>query len=379
VGTSPTPAGDLLRALVAEQASGLAADALTNGGQVPAERLDALARLSKLADLRDATTRRAERRWPIVLVAAGTVACVSVLLFARVKSTEVELDLQVSELSFIVPAAQVITDAMSVGTLGLEGLSAAELPAARPGPGRPQEAALVRLVAEQDGARHGSVSLDPIAVPARTRVSLVQGQGVRRYRLGLRGGMPDLAASLQGPVRIVLPGEVNDVRDFPFPRRVGFTPDSQEVTLDFGGGDGTGALQPFRPPVPVESLSLFRIDQFQTAGGLLAPRVSTIRSGTVFFESVDGHARPLRPGEGLNLPRSRGEIRELRLDDSAVAVRFHGTVWDMSVGSAGGRRSLMPTLFEWLSARHGLSLLWGAAAYMIGLFTALAGWWRRAQ
>jgi len=24
-------------------------------------------------------------------------------------------------------------------------------------------------------------------------------------------------------------------------------------------------------------------------------------------------------------------------------------------------------------------LLWGAAAYMIGLFTALAGWWRRAQ
>jgi hypothetical protein len=377
VGASRPSAGDPLRALLAEQANRLAADALTDGGQVPVERLDALARLSRLADLREASTKPTGRRWPLVLVAVGTVGCVSLLLFARVSSTEVELDLNVSELSFIVPVQQVITDAMSVAALGVTGLSAVELPSTRAGPGQLQESAMLRLATDTAGGRRGTVSLDPIAVPARTRVSLRQTPGARQYCLGLRGRVLDLTASLQGPVRIVLPGELNDARNFPFPRRVGLRPDSEEVTLDFDNANATAALQPFRSPVPAESLSLFRIDQFQTADGLLAPRVSTIQSGTVFFESLDGHSRPLRSGEGLAVSRSRGEIRELRLGDSAVTVRFHGTVWGMSVGSGDTRRSLMPTMFEWLSARHGLSLVWGATAYMIGLFTAVDGWWRR--
>jgi hypothetical protein len=377
VGTSRAPGSrDPLRALLADQADGLTADALDTGGQVPAERLDALARLARLADLRDASTKAPRRRWPVILVALGTLACVSLLLFARVPSTEVELDLRVSELSFVVPTEQVITDAMNVVALGVNGLTSVELPGTRGGPGTRQPTVMLRLAADRAGQRRGTASLDPIAVPARTHVSLRQTQGSRQFCLGLRGALSELAASLQGPVRIVLPGDLNEVRDFPFPRRLAVQPDSQEVTLDFETVE-SGVQQPFRSPVPAESLSLSRIDQFQTAGGILVPRVSTIRSGTVFLESIDGRARPLRLGEGLTLPRSRGEIRELLLGDSAVTVRFHGTVWDMSVGTGGARRSLMPTLFEWLSARHGLSLLWGATAYMIGLFTAVAGWWKR--
>lgn len=377
MGASRAPAKDPLRALLAERADSLAADALNDGGQVPAERLDALARLARLADLRDASTSAPKRRWPMVAVVLGTLVGVSVLMFARVRSTEVELDLQVSELSFIVPAEHVITDAMNVVALGIDGLSAVELPGLQPGPGALQQATTLRLAVDRAGPQRGTASLSPIAVPARTRVSLRQTQSPRQYRLGVHGAVSDLAVSLQGSVRIVLPPELNEVRDFPIPRRIGLQPDSQGMTLDFETGDLPGLPQPFRSPVPAESLSLFRIDQFQTAGGMRVPRVSTIQSGTVFFDEIDGHARPLRAGEGLSLSRSDGEIRELRLDDSGLAVRFHGEVRGMSVGMGGARRSLMPTWFEWLSARHGLSLLWGATGTVIGLFLTLTGWWKR--
>lgn len=376
MGASRAPAKDPLRALLAERADSLAAEALNDGGQVPAERLDALARLARLADLRDASTSASKRRWPMVAVALGTLVGVSVLMFARVRSTEVELDLQVSELSFIVPAEHVITDAINVVALGVDGLSAVELPGLQPGPGALQQATTLRLAVDRAGPQRGTASLSPIAVPAWARVSLRQTQSPRQYRLSVRGAISDLAASLQGPVRIVLPPELNEVRDFPIPRRIGLQPDSQGMTLDFET-DLPGVPQPFRSPFPADSLSLFRIDQFQTAGGMRVPRVSTIQSGTVFFDEIDGHARPLRAGEGLSLSRSQGEIRELRLGDSGLTVRFHGEVEGMSVGTGGARRSLMPTWFEWLSARHALSLLWGATGAAVGLFLTLTGWWKR--
>lgn len=377
MGTSRAPAKDPLRALLAEWADGLAADALNDGGQVPAERLDALARLARLADLRDAATIAPKRRWPTVAVVLGTLVGVSALIFARVRSTEVELDLHVSELSFVVPAEHVITDAMNVVALGVDGLSAVELPGSHPGPGALQQATTLRLAVDRTGPQRGTASLSPITVRTRTRVSLGRTQSPRQYRLGIRGAVSDLAASLQGPVRIVLPPGLNEVRDFPVPRRIGLQPDSQEVTLDFETGDQPGVPQPFRSPVPAESLSLLRIDQFQTAGRTMVPRVSTIQSGTVFFEEIDGHARPLRAGEGLSLSRSEGEIRELRLSDSGLTVRFHGKVRGMSVGTGEARRSLMPTYFEWLSARHALALLWGATGTMLGLFLTVTGWWKR--
>ena len=42
-----------------------------------------------------------------------------------------------------------------------------------------------------------------------------------------------------------------------------------------------------------------------------------------------------------------------------------------------GLSGLMPTLLDWLRARHGLSLLWATTAYLVGLFVAILGWWRR--
>ena len=63
--------------------------------------------------------------------------------------------------------------------------------------------------------------------------------------------------------------------------------------------------------------------------------------------------------------------------DDGVRLRFHGRVRGLSSGSSEIKRSLMPTVLDWLRAQHGLSLLWGTTAYVVGLFITVLGWWRR--
>lgn len=79
----------------------------------------------------------------------------------------------------------------------------------------------------------------------------------------------------------------------------------------------------------------------------------------LYFQSLNGKERSLRPGEKIRFEQVRGEIRTLRLDDNQIALKFHGHVQGMSTGSPENRSSLMPTCLEWLSARHSLSLVLG--------------------
>lgn len=364
-----------LRALLARQADEAAAAALQSGGQVEAPRLEELGRLARLVELREAAVTRA-RSWTVPLIAVATLGAVSVLLFTRVSSTEIEMELKVSELSFVIPTLQVVSEAMAVSSLGAGGLRAIELP----GPRADAAAAgsLSILLEEAPvGTSVGTISLDPIAVPGGTRVSLRKEAGPRQYRMMLQGALSDLTVTLHGPVRVVVPPDLDRVRDFPYPQQVALTPGSQRVSLELATGDTGAARRAFRSPLPAESLFLFHLDRFQPSEQTIERQAPTIQSGTLYFESLDGQARSLRAGEGLHLASSVGEIRELRLLDDGVLIRFHGRVRGMSAGSGDVRRSLMPTVLDSVRARHGLSLVWGTTTYLVGLFVALLGWWRR--
>src|SRR5216684_5224039 len=88
-----------LRALLAK-ATEQAAEAAVNGSApVPADRLEELGRLARLIELRKAAVAVPTRRWPMALLALGTLVLVSLLLFVRLSTAEVELDLRVSQLS----------------------------------------------------------------------------------------------------------------------------------------------------------------------------------------------------------------------------------------------------------------------------------------
>ena len=104
-------------------------------------------------------------------------------------------------------------------------------------------------------------------------------------------------------------------------------------------------------------------------------RLSTILSGTLYLEALDGRPYPLRYGEALHFDHAEGIIRSLDVQKEQTVLRFRGQVRGMRTGWADARRSLMPTFLEWLKARHGLYLLWGTTLYILGLIAGVLRWW----
>ena len=135
-------------------------------------------------------------------------------------------------------------------------------------------------------------------------------------------------------------------------------------------------LRYFSRQIIIDSLALFRLDQYLDLQQTIVRRISTVISGTLYFQSLGGKERPVRASEMISFKKVKGEIRTLELKGDQIALSFHGRVSGMTTGGEENSISLMPTYLEWLKARHGLSLLWGTTLYVFGLILGVLRWWR---
>ena len=131
----------------------------------------------------------------------------------------------------------------------------------------------------------------------------------------------------------------------------------------------------FASQLRVSELSFARIEEHDHAEMTLLRRLSTILSGTLYQDSLNGKVYPLRAGESLSFASVDGVIRALQLQDDRIALQFHGRVRGMCSLAGAYCRSLMPSYLEWIQARHGLGLFWGATLYLFGLCAGLMRWW----
>ncbi len=369
-----------LRDLLVREAKAVSEDAIQADGQVSAERVEALERLARLVEIHgNAQPSPPRKRWPLAAALGGTLLIASLLLFSRVSETEIELDLSLSEATFVLPRPQVLTDVMSLSALGISGLREVRLPRVREGvpqtpPPSERPASAIRLSVASEGERQGTITLATLPLPAKTRVRLHRTEVPHQYRVSLEGPGLDLRVNVNGPVRIGLSGTSPQQLDFTSPKSILLRPSSDEIDLDLTlPGPSRGA---FSRQLLVTDLSFLRIDSFTDLDRTIVRPVSTLLSGTLYLESLNGRSVLFRPGEALHFEDVRGEIRTLQLHDDRIALKFHGRVRGMSVGWGDSRRSFMPTYLEWLRARHGLSLLWGSTLYVFGLIVGVLRWWR---
>ena len=372
-------AQDKLRDLLRAKTSAALDQTLRSGGQVPPEELDALARLARLVELSQAAQPPSRRsRWPVILVLAGTLLILSVLFFARLRETEVELDLVLTELGFTLSKPQVLADSMNLSALGISGMQEVELPQAngeevkklRESDGTISS---VRLSSALDEKREGSISLATLAFPSQSRVWLRQTGVPRQYRLSLKGPSLKLQADVNGPLQIAIAGAGVEQDDFATPKAVHMQSGPEEVDLDLTFPETVqGALA---SQLSATNLSLLQIDEFQNAEQTMVRQRSTILSGTIHFTALNDEERQLRPRETITFEKSDGEFSTVQLHDDRIEVKFHGRVRGMTIGNGENSRSLMPTCLDWLRARHGLSLLWGSALYLFGLVVGVLRWW----
>lgn len=369
----PPPRPDALRSLLDAQLRELADAARASGGQVPSEASANAERLARLVQIqRDLPPLvRTGQRWRMVALFAGTLALVSLLLLATVRETEVELDLVVSELRFTLAARQQLSEPLQLASLGASGLAGAVLPGAPAGAGG---AARVLLQAASTPGG-GTISLAPLVGAAGADVTLRTSDVPNELRLSVKGLDASVRADVSGTITALLPRRAKQTINAATPQAVALAPGPGDVDLDLVALNP--AASPLAPSLAISTLALVRIDEVSQGGRSVVRRVSTLHSGSVFFDELSGRELRLRAREALRFGEARGEIRAVRFADGRLVVNFHGRVRGMASGSLDHPRDLMPSWLEWLRANQPLALLWGAALYLFGLLTTLWQWWKK--
>jgi hypothetical protein len=354
-------------------------DAVQAKGQISEEQLGRLERLARLFEITAlAPPPPPGVRWRIVALLGVTLVIVSILLFARVSKTEIELDLSLSEVSFELPQRQVLADVMKLSALGVSGLQEIQLPRSETQDARAFRASdglgfAILLSTGSEGQQRGTVTLAALPLTAGTRVWLRPTEIPQQFRLSIKGAELILRADVDGPVGIGLPDTPPRQLNFSSPKSILMRSGPNDVDLDIKLSAASKSI--FSPQLSVTDLSFFRVDQLLDSEHTIVRRVSTILSGTLYFEELSGKERHLRSGEVIRFESSKGEIRTLQLNDDHMTIAFHGQVSGMTTGAGASRSSLMPTYLEWLRARHSLSLLWGATLYVFGLIVGVLRWW----
>ena len=140
---------------------------------------------------------------------------------------------------------------------------------------------------------------------------------------------------VRGPVRFALDGVPLEQRDFASPRPVLLQAAPGLVDIDLTLADISHAA--FVPQLQASDLSFSRIDEFHAEDQTLVRRLSTILSGTVYFEALNGLAYQLRPGAALGFERIEGLIRTLELHEDQIVGSF--AVASAACARAGAVRS----------------------------------------
>lgn len=337
--------------------------------------------IERLAKLR-ATSRElkpADRslRWPVVVLASLVFVAVGALLFFRISPVEVEFDLVLSSVSFVLVEQRQLTRAIDVNELSLYRFDALELPATSSRPRPMLLRSPVFLWVAPD--RAGGLSLAPLEMPKNVSVRVTKGEAPGSFRLLFgetqppRSGLKELKAGLSGSVEMAFHGGQERL-EIGRPKAAYLRAAEQPLSLEI---ESKQDAVDFLPHIRAAGLDFSMTIDEVLDRQILSREASAILSGTVYNESLHGRQHVLRPGEWLQLEGSRGEIRILRLASEGVQLSFQGWVDEITTGRGPNRRSLRPSYLEWLTELYGLKLLWGSALSLFTLAMGIYKWWQK--
>jgi len=368
---APKPKRSLHRILY-ERAKAAHDEAIRSDGDVPAEEVEFLSRLTKLVEVWDkASAQHPRNRLIIPGVFLLTLLLTSVLLFRRVRTTDIEFSLVSDEIQFVLSETREVTVRRAVTELGVTGQSETDVPAGS------AKGELNDLNSSGDtllsAGSSGQISVPALILPSNTRIQIVKSPIPRQYQISLGGTQFDLQADVMGTVKFVSGGQQFS-REFRSPKALLFKsgPEDTSLTLTF--------LEPplkyFKGGLPVKNVNLLSFEDIHGPGGPPARIFSPILGGSIFFEELNGAERALRTGEWMRFATSSGELRSVLLKDEHILVQFHGVVSGLRIGDEDHARNEMPTTLEWLKVQRSAALLWGAALYLFTVMMAAVRWFR---
>ena len=377
-----------LRKYLHDAAQKLSGKASQEPETITEEQLTQLERLARLVELCDKSRPKIKpKRWPTIVILASTSLIISVLLFFRVPSTEIELELTSTEIQFSLSKQAILTDAMVLSSLGVSELQDIQLPRSRGQTSRTfftdanqGIGAALRLSAINTGNTQGTLTLTALLLPEGTLIRISRTDVSNQYRLFLelpQNASITLQVSVKGSIRISPSGAPAEEYLFSIPSSIQMRPATNQMTFDLTLADGAQAT--FSPDLPAKDFAFARVDEFMGSPARFVRRVSTITSGTLYLAELNSREYTLRTGEGLQFKASNGSIHQLRLTQDEIFLLMHGKMQGMTRGWEENQKNLMPNYLEWVVARPGLMLFWSQTISFFLLLLGIWRWWRKTE
>jgi hypothetical protein len=371
--------GGQLRELLRRKVEAASELAVRDQGNVPADLIRDLSSLKQLVELNHSVMPPSSmKRWVVPTMLVVTLAIMSALLFVHLPDARVDLNIAAFTVAFTLDQSQDLLSNIRVLSISASGLQSVDASGFnRPDQRDPANSGgtdSIRL--SLAGNDKGTITLENIQLPANTRVTLETLEGPNRFRVAWKLPRDEtprpLSISALGDIQLGLSALPPQVSHLSTPTELEMVPGSDVVLeLDLPGNSDLAT----EPQLPVSRLSFATVHE-SVGVESSARQVSTIRSGTVFNQSLNGQKYDVRAGERLQFSDSKGEMQRTALGPGGINVQYEGKVWGMTAGSREFPTSLMPSLLEWLRARHGLSLLWGSTLYLAGILMVVLRWFR---
>ena len=310
--------------------------------------------------------------WLVPVTALVVIGLLAVFLhLSRLSTTDIRMELSVTEMNFTLPQQQVVTNIMKLSSIGASGLENVRVPRVRTLAGEAAEgpSSAVLLSVDTTNGHSGSITVDALSLPAGMRIGVRHTDVAGEYRFFFQGKPIDLAIQVNGHVKMILPPSPPELLNFTSPGLIRLQSGKDGVDLDLNLQSPSNSIFPV--PIVADSISLLRVDENYDEENSTVRTVSTILSGTIHFESLGRKKQALLPGQKIQFKKSHGTINTIELFNDHIAINFVGSVSGLTSGESINRSNLMPTYLEWLNSRVSLSLLLVVVLVVLGIIFGL--------
>jgi hypothetical protein len=365
------------KALEAKLAA-LRKEASQNDCVIPSESVRLVKDLDSLLKIEESLVPPAQPpRWPVVLAFFCTLVIVSVLFFAHVRSTRIDLDATVSEITFTVYQGTRFSAPLSLSQAQISGV------VLEPQHGwncpAPQPSSTFTFRTAKVASEQAAVSVDNFDIPQGTVVTVTHRGTLfqQDIKLTFPTNTSDLSIVFSAVGNAQLQNGSCEVTHTASPfDRLTFHPSEKTIDMSF---EPLAEQIPASVDIPASHISLYRVvtpsvPDPVTAASAEPSRPSTLFSGSLFFDSIGSRERKLREGERLEFSGFQGTLHMLHAEKDRLRIRLAGEVADVRSGES--KSTLKPTWFDYLTTNHGLSTLWAAVLYCFGVSLTVMRFWR---
>jgi hypothetical protein len=352
---------------------------LAGEGPPTAGEFEEIQRLAKLVRWQEETRKKKPNLLPPIALIAS-VLLISLPAVLRLYDVSVSFDMAVSGLQFATKDRVPVLGSIRPEQLGISGLEKVIPPFDVVLPHEENSnigvAQSILLKLPDKSGTVSDITLERVAPQPGTRVSIVYADRPSAFEFAFTREQNEspivMRANVSGPIIVSIPGVILN-QNIVF----GAAPKSFEFK---GDGSSVDVVVDLRKPPSiefypqrVEKVNLDIVEEIPDVG--VIPR-STILSGSLYWDSLDGSKVELRPGERIAFSTVKFQLDALKFDEREIRVRMHGKVRDLRRGDALETRTLMPTYLQWLIARQPLAAFWGALISLFGIIFSTLRWYK---